>query len=85
MACYSFLLAKEKDVDIDYGILISFALLGMIVMVNSLDLIVIFLALEIQAFVFYTIIGLKKGSLFAAEAALKYFLIGSCFSLVCFR
>jgi NADH-quinone oxidoreductase subunit N len=68
---------NEKITLFEFPILIILAFFGMSIMVEATDLVVIFLALELQAFVYYTIIGLKQNSLFASEGALKYFLIGS--------
>jgi NADH:ubiquinone oxidoreductase subunit 2 (subunit N) len=48
---------------------------------RSYRLVVIFLALNYKLCLLYNI-GLKQNSLFASEGALKYFLIGSCFSRI---
>lgn len=48
---------------------------------RSNRLVVIFLALNYKLCILYDI-GLKQNSLFASEGALKYFLIGSCISII---
>lgn len=47
----------------------------MMIILHSSDLLEFFLALELQGFVYYSIIALKSNSLFSSEGALKYFLM----------
>ncbi|MGB6340835.1 MAG: NADH-quinone oxidoreductase subunit N, partial [Candidatus Aminicenantaceae bacterium] len=61
----------------EYYALLLLALSGMLIMVSSSDLIVIFLGLEILSMSSYTLAGLKRGDQKSSEAALKYFLLGS--------
>ncbi|MGD9347177.1 MAG: NADH-quinone oxidoreductase subunit N [Candidatus Aminicenantes bacterium] len=61
----------------EYYALLLLALSGMLIMVSSSDLIVIFLGLEILSMSSYALAGLKRGDQKSSEAALKYFLLGS--------
>jgi len=61
----------------EYYALLLLALSGMIIMVSSQDLLVIFLGLEILSMSSYALSGLKRDDPKSAEAALKYFLLGS--------
>lgn len=61
----------------EYYALLLFALSGMIIMVSSQNLIVIFLGLEVLSMSSYALAGLKRGDLKSSEAAVKYFLLGS--------
>jgi NADH-quinone oxidoreductase subunit N len=61
----------------EYYILILLATLGMMFMAGGIDLIVIFLGLELMSISVYALAGSNRRSVFAAEAALKYFLLGA--------
>ncbi len=66
--------------DTDYGeyyALLLFALSGMIIMVSSSDMIVIFLGLEVLSLSSYALAGLRREDEKSNEAAVKYFLLGS--------
>jgi NADH-quinone oxidoreductase subunit N len=51
--------------------------LGMMFMEGGVDLVVIFLGLELMSVAVYVLAGINRASVFAAEAALKYFLLGA--------
>jgi len=59
-----------------YGLLL-FALSGLLIMVSSYDLIVIFLGLEVLSTSSYALAGIKTKDQKSSEAAAKYFLLGS--------
>jgi len=61
----------------EYYPLLLLALSGMMIMVSSQSLLVIFLGLEVLSMSSYTLSGLKREDLKSSEAALKYFLLGS--------
>ena len=66
--------------DTNYGELYSLLLLalsGMIIMVSSSDLLVIFLGLEVLSISSYALAGLRREDEKSSEAAVKYFLLGS--------
>jgi NADH-quinone oxidoreductase subunit N len=61
----------------EYYALTLFAIAGMMMMASATDLLVIFLALEILSLGVYVLTGLRRSSVRGAEAAFKYFLLGS--------
>jgi NADH-quinone oxidoreductase subunit N len=61
----------------EYYTLMLFAIVGMMLMASTTDLLVIFLALEIMSLSVYVMTGLKRASAEGAEAAFKYFVLGA--------
>lgn len=61
----------------EYHVLVLFAAVGMLFMISGSDLLVIFLGLETMSVAVYVLAGINRRSPFAAEAALKYFLMGA--------
>src|SRR6185436_3953236 len=61
----------------EYYALMLFALAGMILMAMAVDLLVIFLALEVLSLGVYLLTGIRRDSAVATEAAMKYFLLGA--------
>src|SRR6186997_1088506 len=61
----------------EYYALTLFAICGMMMMASAVDLLVIFVALEILSLAVYVLTGLRRASATGAEAAFKYFLLGS--------
>ena len=59
-----------------YSLLLT-AVLGMVVMAASNDLITIFLGLELMSLSLYVMVGFRRNLLESNEAALKYFLLGA--------
>lgn len=70
-----------KKSDNEEHLLILMAMTGLFTLIESSNLFTIFLALELQAFVGYTLVR-NKTSFLSAEAALKYFLIGTVASAI---
>ncbi|MCK4264130.1 MAG: NADH-quinone oxidoreductase subunit N, partial [Candidatus Aminicenantes bacterium] len=63
----------------EYYSLLLLALSGMLIMVSSGDLLVIFLGLEVLSISSYSLAGLRRKEEKSSEAAIKYFLLG-CFA-----
>ena len=59
-----------------YG-LILFGLVGMCLMSSAVELVLIFIALEISSISTYILAGFRRRSAISSEASLKYFLLGS--------
>ena len=59
-----------------YG-LILFGLVGMCLMSSAVELVLIFIALEISSISTYILAGFRRRSATSSEASLKYFLLGS--------
>ncbi|MDH3457803.1 MAG: NADH-quinone oxidoreductase subunit N, partial [Gemmatimonadota bacterium] len=70
-------LGRERIVVPEYYLLVLLATLGMMFMSAGADLVVIFLGLELMSVSVYVLAGINRRSVFAAEAALKYFLLGA--------
>ena len=61
----------------EYYALTLFGLAGMMLMAAAVDLLVIFLALEVLSLAVYVLTALRRESAQSAEAAFKYFLLGA--------
>ena len=70
-------LERERLLAPEYYALLLFATLGMLLMVGGDDLMVVFLGLELMSVAVYVLAGINRHSPAAAEAALKYFLLGA--------
>ena len=68
---------RERIRTPEYYVLILLATLGMMFMADGVDLVVVFLGLELMSVSVYVLAGANRRSVFAAEAALKYFLLGA--------
>jgi NADH-quinone oxidoreductase subunit N len=64
----------------EYYALLLFSLVGAIMMVSYENMIMLFIGIEILSIAMYVLAGSNKRSLRSAEAALKYFLMGSFFT-----
>ena len=70
-------IARERLPRGEYYALMFFAIAGMILMAMAVDLLVIFLALEVLSLAVYVLTGIRRDSPKATEAAMKYFLLGA--------
>ena len=61
----------------EYIILIVTSILGLLLLCSSNDLILAYLAIELQSVAFYIMAAFKKNSNYSVESGLKYFIIGS--------
>ncbi len=61
----------------EYFILLIFAVYGTIALVQSVDLLMMFIALEVMSLAVYILAAFLKGDQKSQEGALKYFLLGS--------
>ncbi|MGE4351107.1 MAG: NADH-quinone oxidoreductase subunit N [Bdellovibrionales bacterium] len=73
--------AKEKPKP-EYGILLLFSVLGMMLMASANDLIGLYVALELQNLPLYVLVSLRRGEPQASEAGLKYFALGATASAI---
>ncbi|MDQ3231894.1 MAG: NADH-quinone oxidoreductase subunit N [Pseudobdellovibrionaceae bacterium] len=62
--------------------LIAFAVVGMMILVSTRDLMVLFIGLELMSLAVYVLVGMRRQSSDAAEAGLKYFLLGGVASAI---
>jgi NADH-quinone oxidoreductase subunit N len=61
----------------EYPVLMVFAALGMAMMVSANDLISLYLGLELQSLSLYVLAAIRRDSVRATEAGLKYFVLGA--------
>ena len=76
LAAYRYLVAKGIDRPEFYALL-NISTMGMMVMANSTDLVVMFLGLEIMSVPLYVMAGFAQRSLESNEAGIKYFIMGA--------
>jgi len=71
--------SKELDIEYksEYNALLLFALLGMFLMTNSVDLLMIYLSIELVSIPSYILAGIIKNDKKSNEASLKYVIFGS--------
>lgn len=70
-------LKEQKINNFEYILLYLFAVLGILLLCSSNDLITAYLAIELQSLSFYVMASFKKNSNFSIDAGLKYFVLGS--------
>ncbi|HMD34696.1 MAG TPA: NADH-quinone oxidoreductase subunit N, partial [Vicinamibacterales bacterium] len=68
---------RERLPEGEYYALMLFSAAGMMLMATATDLLLIFLALEVLSLAVYVLTGIRRSSMTASEAALKYFLLGA--------
>ena len=61
----------------EYYALVLFGAVGMMLMTCSVDLLMVFVGLEISSISTYIMAGFRKSKLAASESSIKYFLLGS--------
>lgn len=61
----------------EYYALILFGTVGMCLMSSAIELVLIFIALEISSISTYILAGFRRGEASSSESSLKYFLLGS--------
>jgi len=61
----------------EYYALIAFGAVGMCLLTSAVELLVVFIALEISSIATYVLAGYRKDTARGPEAAIKYFLLGS--------
>ncbi|MCC7321014.1 MAG: NADH-quinone oxidoreductase subunit NuoN [Rubellimicrobium sp.] len=61
----------------EYPVLIALAVVGMLVMVSSGDLIALYMGVELQSLALYVVAAMRRDSARSTEAGLKYFVLGA--------
>lgn len=61
----------------EYFLITMFGLLGMMIMISSQNLILLYLGIELLSLSLYSVIAFNKNSLFSSEAAVKYYILGA--------
>ncbi|HYJ34398.1 MAG TPA: NADH-quinone oxidoreductase subunit N [Candidatus Binatia bacterium] len=74
---------KKEDVEhSEYYALLLFATSGMMILASGLDLITLFLGIEVLSISLYILAGYRRNSDASNEAAMKYFLLGAFSSAI---
>ncbi len=68
---------REGFARFEYPILILFAAVGMLMMLSANDLLSLYMGLELQSLSLYVVASIRRDSLRATEAGLKYFVLGA--------
>src|SRR5215470_12811094 len=76
LTSYEYLAVQKIRAGEYYG-LILFGLVGMCLMSSAVELVLIFIALEISSISTYILAGFRRRSATSSESSLKYFLLGS--------
>ena len=66
----------------EYYVLLLFSALGMMLLASSMELIVLFIALELMSLAVYVLVGFRRADRRSNEAAMKYFILGAVASAV---
>ena len=70
-------LAERKILKFEYPVLITFSVVGMMMMISAGDLMLLYMGLELQSLCLYIIASIRRDSLKSTEAGLKYFVLGA--------
>jgi NADH-ubiquinone oxidoreductase chain 2 len=78
-------LNKENNVKLEYSLILIFSIIGGSLLMSSIDIISIYLGIELQSFALYILATIERNSESSSQGGLKYFLLGglsSCFILL---
>jgi NADH-quinone oxidoreductase subunit N len=70
-------LERQNSAKFEYGILILFATVGMMMMISANNLISLYVGLELQSLSLYVLAAFMRDDTRATEAGLKYFVLGA--------
>ena len=70
-------LKEQKLISFEYLVTILFAILGLLLLCSSNDLLTAYLALELSSMAFYILASFQKNSSYSIESGIKYFVIGA--------
>jgi NADH-quinone oxidoreductase subunit N len=68
---------EEGQFEYETPLLMVLAIIGMLLLVSSQDMIVFYLAIELLSLSFYVLATTNKEGQYSTEAGLKYFLLGA--------
>lgn len=70
-------MARQGLARFEYPILVTLAVIGMMVMVSSGNLMSLYMGLELQSLALYVVTSIQRDSVKSTEAGLKYFVLGA--------
>jgi NADH-quinone oxidoreductase subunit N len=68
---------EQRLTSFEYLIITMLAILGLVLLCSSNDLLTAYLAIELSSLSFYILASFKKNSSYSVESGLKYFIIGA--------
>jgi NADH-quinone oxidoreductase subunit N len=71
------LLLPNKLKDFEFSQLVLLSLLGMMILISSNDLIMIYLGIELMSLSFYVLASINRDTQHSTEAGINYFLLGA--------
>lgn len=71
------ILKEQKLTAFEYLLILLFAILGLMLMCSSNDLLTAYLAIELSSLAFYILAAFKKTSTYSVESGLTYFITGA--------
>jgi NADH-quinone oxidoreductase subunit N len=74
---FAYLIYEQIFKSFEYFIILLFSVLSAFILSSSGELVVFYLALEVQSLTFYVLASSKQNSIFSIEAGLKYFVLGA--------
>lgn len=72
-----YLTENAESFGFEYPVLIILSVVGMFIMVSASDMLTLYIGLELQSLALYVIAASRKGDNRAAEAGIKYFVLGA--------
>ncbi len=81
-AAISLIISKNYFIDtkinrFEIPTLLLFSTLGMMIMISSKNLMIMYLAIELQSLSLYVVASIKRNSIESAESGVKYFILGA--------
>jgi NADH-quinone oxidoreductase subunit N len=70
-------LKEQRLTSFEYLLINLFAVLGLMLLCSSNDLLTAYLAIELSSLAFYVLASFKKSSNYSVESGIKYFIIGA--------
>jgi NADH-quinone oxidoreductase subunit N len=70
-------LKDQKIISFEYPLIILLAVLGILLMCNSNDFLITYLAIELSTLAFYVLASFQKTSNCSVDTAVKYFIVGA--------
>ena len=74
---FSNFLTYQKINRFEYIIILIISILGLLILCSSNDVLISYLAIELQSLSFYVLAAFKQNSVFSVESGLKYFIFGA--------
>ncbi|TCP42978.1 NADH-quinone oxidoreductase subunit NuoN [Rhodovulum marinum] len=68
---------RQKTLLFEFPVLVALSVVGMMLMVSAHDLMTLYMGLELQSLALYVVAAIRRDSVKATEAGLKYFVLGA--------